>query len=59
MDNLVFCVRSKLAILYEVEKKSREVARIHLAGVIRNFGRNIDSPEYGDTVFHDSLAGVC
>src|ERR1700734_1544783 len=41
-----------------MQKKCGEIACVHLTGVIRDFGRDIDAPDNSHAVLDDSLAGL-
>src|ERR1700677_2001721 len=41
-----------------MQKKCGEIARVHLAGVIWDFGRDIDAANYRDSMRDDRLAGL-
>ncbi len=53
--DFVFRVDVQAAVLVQVEQKCRDVLRKHLAGVVRDFGRQVGWAEECHAVFDDGL----
>src|SRR5215471_5574241 len=56
--DFVLAIQHQLAVLDQVPQKRRDILGIHLAGVIRNRGRQIERSDYPHTVPLHGLSGT-
>src|ERR1700722_5274130 len=57
-NNFILQVQLQLTLLHHVEQERGDVAGVHLAGVVRNAGGQVDGADDGDSVDHHCFSGA-